>query len=167
MRHLSLLVVTLVSICTGCVSYPSKDLVQPWPADPPAGYAMVLVYSTQKGGRGPTVFVDDTELFRIPGISYSWAYVPAGEHAFKTKYWMMFHGLDMNKRVNFHAGEKYYFKTEMWQGKSPAPGFVMAIQAATFRVSAEKGEAEAKKCWYRKPKISRLPSNTVSGKPNA
>lgn len=156
MRYLTLLFVTLLTLCVGCVTYPPKDLVQPWPTDPPVGCAMVMVYSTQKGGRGPTVFIDDTELFRIPGISYSWAYVPAGEHAFKTKYWMMMHGLDMNKKVNFRDGKKYYFKTAMWQGKSPAPGFVVAIQAATVPVRPERAEAEAKTCWYRKPKTSQI-----------
>jgi hypothetical protein len=156
MRYTQLFLPALVAICAGCISYPPETLVQPLPDPPPDGYATLLVYSTQKGGRGPTVFVDDTEVFRIPGISYSWVYVPAGEHTVKTKYWMMLHGLDGTKKINFQPGEKYYYKTAMWQGKSPAPGFVVAIQAATVRIRPEKAEAELKKCWYRKPKTSRI-----------
>ena len=61
-------------ITTGCVSHPSASTVQSWPAPPPPGYAMLMVFWDQgfwlqEDYGGMSAYIDNVNAFKFISIT--------------------------------------------------------------------------------------------------
>jgi hypothetical protein len=143
----------------GCVTRPPATLTQPWPTPPKEGYALLMIYADHGSARGPSVFIDDTLTFQIHGNYYSWTYVRAGKHAFRTKWVWLFSGLNMDKPINLESGKSYYLKLIEQSNNNP---YYTTVRVGIAKVSETIAKEEAATCWYHKAVI---PQIDTLGKP--
>lgn len=151
---LRILGMSALMLVVGCASCPSSSTVQPWPDPPPDGYAILMMYDcNRKGGSGPSVFIDNTMIFKMRGNSYTWIYVSAGQHRFRTEWVWLMSGLNIDDKITFKAGESYYMKLLVSTDHNP---FVMTIRSGLRQVSEQIAKNEAATCCYRKPPALRI-----------
>jgi hypothetical protein len=167
--HYSLKVIALVlpmlalMLTTGCVSHPSASTVQSWPAQPPTGYSMLMMYWTKtrwdQGGGGPWIYIDDVKAFKLHVNHYTWIYVRAGQHNFSIMWgfkifgWNPVNGLNMNKDMSFEDGENYYLRLRNW---GDGGMYVEKIYVSLSRVSEQTAKKEATTSWFSKPLVGQI-----------
>ena len=163
---ITLIVLPVLALMVGCAS-PSASTVQSWPARPPAGYAMLMIYWNKlhwdEAGGGPSVYIDDQKVLKLHVNHYTWVYVRAGSHTLSTVWgfkifgWNPLNGLNMKKEFIFADGETCYLKLRNW---SNGGMYVQTIYTSLNQVDASTAEKEARTCWFTKPLVNQIDGGT-------
>jgi hypothetical protein len=142
-----------LTLLAGCVTHPPAGLVQSWPAPPPDGYAMLMMYRHMTGGGGPKVLIDDTPVFEMRGDCYSWIYVRSGEHRFRTMGVRMFGNLNFDTQINLAAGHSYYLT--LWERRNNYVYFEQ-IKSGMWSVTEQFARKKTADCWFSKPLVQQI-----------
>ena len=157
----------LLVLMPGCAGHPSKTAVQPWPLPPPPGYAMLMIYWTtgdwSEGGGAGTIYIDDVKTFKMHVNHYSWLYVKAGPHVFRSEWgfkafnWNPESGLNIKKPMTLQDGKSYYIKMRNWVERDRyAFSYADHIYTTVKMVPEKAAKMEATTCWFHKPLVSRI-----------
>jgi hypothetical protein len=149
----SVLVGLALSMMAGCASHPPVGLVQPWPATPPDGYAVLLMYRHMTGGGGPQVIIDDTPVFEMHGNCYSWIYIRSGEHRFRTKGVRFFGNLNFDMQIYPKAGCSYYLT--LWERRDNYVYF-QQIKSGMWSDTEQFARERTADCWFSKPLVQQI-----------